>query len=113
MLDASGHVAGIDAFRREEVVGPAHPRHVRIEAVSVAVPDHFLDDDRHLLVGAGSLRGANVTLRVAEVGGRIDELDGLHQLAEPGVRVRLVVGDHFRLVNPRERAKQRVLQQAR
>ncbi len=79
----------------------------------MTIPHDLLDDHRHLLVCAGAFGGADVALRIAEVGGRVDELDGLDQPEEARVRVGLVVGHHLRLVHARERAEQGVLQQAR
>ncbi|HSQ60981.1 MAG TPA: hypothetical protein VLT84_11230 [Acidobacteriota bacterium] len=97
--------------RGVDVPRARHAREIGIEARAVAPADDLLHDDGHLLLHRPAGRRP-VAPRAFEERGGPDELDRLGQAPKAALGVVLVVGDHLRGVDARERTPQRVFQEA-
>src|SRR3984885_4146384 len=98
---------------RIEVVRTHDAREVGVEALSVQLADNLLQNHSHLFFFQAIRRGANVGLCVLAESRGIDALDRLREFVEARLQAWLLVAEHERLVDTRERLVLRVFQEAR
>ena len=95
---------------RIEIQRTGHAGDSRVEMIVVTVADHFLQDDRHLLLIDQVGRGSHISLTVTIKDGSINRLDRIAQQAEHFIFI-IQPGNHIGRINPGERLIMRVFQQ--
>ena len=99
-------------WKRGSSCATGPPRNSRIEIITISFTDQLLNDDRHFLFFRALSNPSGKRFRALKISGGIHQLDGVYQLCQPRIEIRMIVGNHVGLIKTGIGAKLSIFQEA-